>query len=75
MVNPVGTHRPIAWCLFRSQSLALAVPLAAGRVTIEARISQRGQPLPAAGDLQGSSGVINPADHVALKILIDRTST
>jgi hypothetical protein len=44
----------------------------AGRVTIEARISQSGQPLPAAGDLQGSSGVINPADRTPLKILIDR---
>jgi len=27
MVNPIGTHRPNAWCLFRSQSRALAVPL------------------------------------------------
>jgi cytochrome c-type biogenesis protein CcmH len=47
----------------------------AGRVTIEARISQTGQPLPAAGDLQGSSVVINPADHRPLKILIDRVIT
>jgi hypothetical protein len=47
----------------------------AGRVTIEARISQTGQPLPAAGDLQGSSGVINPADRRPLKILIDRVIT
>jgi hypothetical protein len=47
----------------------------AGRVTVEARISRKGQPLPAAGDLQGSSGVINPADHQLLKILIDRVIT
>jgi cytochrome c-type biogenesis protein CcmH len=44
----------------------------AGRVTIEARISQSGQPMPAAGDLQGSSGVINPSDGRPLKIVIDR---
>jgi cytochrome c-type biogenesis protein CcmH len=43
----------------------------AGRVTIEARISQSGQALPASGDLRGSSGVINPADRHPLKIVID----
>jgi hypothetical protein len=47
----------------------------AGRVTVEARISQKGQPLPASGDLQGTSGVIDPADHRTLKILIDRVIT
>ncbi len=44
----------------------------AGRVTIEARISPSGQPLPSAGDLEGSSGTIDPADQKPLKILIDR---
>jgi len=44
----------------------------AGRVTIEARISQGGQPMPSAGDLRGSSGAINPADHQPLKIVIDQ---
>jgi hypothetical protein len=44
----------------------------AGPVTIEARISHRGQPLPASGDLQGSAGPLNPADHAPLNILIDR---
>jgi cytochrome c-type biogenesis protein CcmH len=44
----------------------------AGRVTIEARISQSGQPMPSAGDLRGSSGAINPADHQPLKIVIDQ---
>jgi cytochrome c-type biogenesis protein CcmH len=47
----------------------------AGRVTIEARISQSGQPLPAAGDLQGTTGVIDPTDHTALKIVIDKVIT
>jgi cytochrome c-type biogenesis protein CcmH len=67
---------PVKFTLDDSQSMLPGHNLSsAGRVTIEARISQHGQPLPAAGDLQGSSGIINPADHVALKILIDRTIT
>ena len=67
---------PVKFTLDDSQSMLPGHNLSsAGRVTIEARISQHGQPLPAAGDLQGSSGVINPAEHVALKILIDRTIT
>ena len=44
----------------------------AGPVMIEARISLRGQPLPASGDLQGSAGPVNPAEHAPLNILIDR---
>jgi cytochrome c-type biogenesis protein CcmH/NrfG len=68
----VGTW-PVKFTLDDSQSMLPGRNLSsAGRVTIEARISQRGQPLPAAGDLQGSSGAINPADHQPLKILIDR---
>jgi cytochrome c-type biogenesis protein CcmH len=47
----------------------------AGRVTIEARISQSGQALPAAGDLQGTTGVIDPTDHTSLKIVIDKVIT
>jgi hypothetical protein len=43
-----------------------------GRVTIEARVSRTGQPLPAPGDLQGSSDAIDPADHNPLRIIIDR---
>jgi cytochrome c-type biogenesis protein CcmH/NrfG len=67
---------PVKFTLDDSQSMLPGRNLSsAGRVTIEARISQSGQPLPAAGDLQGSSGVINPSDHVALKILINRTIT
>ncbi|GAC1664306.1 MAG: hypothetical protein NVS9B2_01730 [Steroidobacteraceae bacterium] len=64
---------PLKFTLDDSQSMMPGRNLSsAGRVTVEARISQKGQPLPAAGDLQGSSGVINPADHRPLKILIDR---
>jgi hypothetical protein len=68
----VGTW-PVKFTLDDSQSMLPGRNLSsAGRVTIEARVSQSGQPLPAAGDLQGSTGAINPADHQPLKILIDR---
>jgi cytochrome c-type biogenesis protein CcmH len=68
----VGTW-PVKFTLDDSQSMLPGRNLSsAGRVTIEARISQSGQPLPAAGDLQGSTAAINPADHQPLKILIDR---
>jgi hypothetical protein len=64
---------PLKFTLDDSQAMMPGRNLSnAGRVTIEARISQKGQPLPAAGDLQGSSGVINPADQKPLKIIIDR---
>ena len=64
---------PVKFTLDDSQSMLPGRNLSsAGRVTIEARVSQSGQPLPAAGDLQGSTGAINPADHQPLKILIDR---
>jgi hypothetical protein len=64
---------PLKFTLDDSQAMMPGRNLSsAGRVTIEARISQKGQPLPAAGDLQGSTGVINPADHQTLKITIDR---
>jgi hypothetical protein len=68
----VGTW-PVKFTLDDSQSMLPGRNLSsAGRVTIEARVSQSGQPLPAAGDLQGSTGAINPADRQPLKILIDR---
>lgn len=43
----------------------------AKHITVEARISQSGQAQPAAGDLRGKTGVIDPATHQALKIVID----
>jgi hypothetical protein len=69
---------PVKFTLDDSQSMLPGRNLSkAGRVTIEARISQSGQPMPAAGDLQGSSGVFDPAGHQPqpLKILIDRVIT
>jgi cytochrome c-type biogenesis protein CcmH len=67
---------PVKFTLDDSQSMLPGRNLSsAGRVTIEARISQSGQPLPAAGDLQGSTGTINPADKKPLKIVIDRVIT
>ena len=76
---PVAVYRgtvgnwPVKFTLDDSQSMLPGRNLSsAGRVTIEARISQSGQALPAAGDLRGSTGVINPADHQPLKILIDQ---
>jgi hypothetical protein len=75
---PVAVYRgtvgswPVKFSLDDSQSIMPGRTLSsAGRVTIEARISRKGQPLPAPGDLQGSSGVINPADHKPLQITID----
>jgi hypothetical protein len=68
----VGTW-PVKFTLDDSQSMLPGRNLSsAGRVTIEARISQSGQPLPAAGDLQGSTPAFDPADRQPLKILIDR---
>ncbi len=79
---PVAVYRgsvsnwPVKFTLDDSSSMLPGRNLSnAGRVTIEARVSQSGQPLPAAGDLQGSTGIINPADHRPLKILIDRVIT
>jgi cytochrome c-type biogenesis protein CcmH len=70
--SSVGTW-PVKFTLDDSQSMLPGRNLSsAGRVTVEARISQSGQPLPAAGDLQGSTAAVNPADHQPLKILIDR---
>jgi cytochrome c-type biogenesis protein CcmH len=64
---------PVKFTLDDSQSMLPGRNLSnAGRVTIEARISQTGQALPSAGDLQGTTGAVNPADHQLLKILIDR---
>jgi cytochrome c-type biogenesis protein CcmH len=64
---------PLKFKLDDSQSMMPGRNLSsAGRVTIEARISQSGQPMPAAGDLRGSTGPINPADHQPLKIVIDQ---
>jgi cytochrome c-type biogenesis protein CcmH len=44
----------------------------ADKVTVEARISKSGQALPTAGDLLGSSSLIDPKAGKPLRILIDR---
>jgi hypothetical protein len=64
---------PVKFTLDDSQSMLPGRNLSsAGRVRIEARISQSGQALPSSGDLQGTTGEIDPAAHQPLKILIDR---
>jgi hypothetical protein len=69
-------HWPLKFTLDDSQSMMPGRNLSsAGRITIEARISSTGQAMPVAGDLQGSTGVINPQDHQPLKIMIDRVIT
>jgi hypothetical protein len=76
---PVAVHRgsvgawPLRFALDDSESMLPQRTLSnAGRVTIEARISPSGQPLATAGDLQGTSGVINPRDRPVVKIVIDK---
>jgi hypothetical protein len=64
---------PLEFTLDDSQSMMPGRSLSsAGRVTVEARISKKGQPLAAPGDLQGSSGAIDPAAGKPLRIKIDR---
>lgn len=64
---------PVKFELSDSQSMLPGRNLSnGGPVTIEARISQSGQPLPAAGDLQGAAGPVDPADHRPVNITIDK---
>ncbi len=64
---------PLKFRLDDSQAMLPGRSLSsAGRLTVEARISKQGQPLPSPGDLQGSSAAFEPAAHPNLKILIDR---
>jgi hypothetical protein len=64
---------PLKFDLSDSESMLPGRNLSsAGRVTVEARISRQGQPLPAPGDLQGSTSVIRVADHQPLHIVIDK---
>jgi hypothetical protein len=64
---------PVKFKLDDSESMLPGRTLSnARRVTVEARISQSGQPLAAAGDLQGTTGVIETADRKPLTVLIDQ---
>ncbi len=64
---------PLKFTLDDTQSMMPGRNLSsAGRVTVEARISQNGQAIPSPGDLQGTTGIINPSDHKPLNIVIDK---
>ena len=64
---------PMQFALDDSQAMLPGRTLSSvGRVTIEARISRKGQPLAGPGDLQGVSGIINPRDRRPVKIVIDQ---
>jgi hypothetical protein len=76
---PVAVYRttvdrwPLEFELNDSESMLPGRNLSgAGRFTVEARVSQSGQPLPAAGDLKGATGVLDPTDHRPLEIVIDQ---
>jgi cytochrome c-type biogenesis protein CcmH len=63
---------PLEFSLDDTQSMLPGRNLSSmGRVVIEARISRGGQAIPAPGDLAGSTGPIDPADHRPLTVLID----
>ncbi len=70
--STVGTW-PVKFSLDDSQSMVPGRNISsATRIKVEARISQSGQALPSAGDLQGSSEIIRPGDHPVIKIVIDK---
>jgi tetratricopeptide (TPR) repeat protein len=75
---PVAVYRgsvsawPVKFTLDDSSSMLPGRNLTnAKRVTVEARISRSGQAQPAAGDLRGTTGVIDPSSHQPLKIVIN----
>src|SRR5262249_55542821 len=64
---------PVKFELTDAQSMLPGRNLSSvGRVKIEARISRSRQPMPAAGDLQGSTDAINPTDGKPLRIVIEK---
>jgi cytochrome c-type biogenesis protein CcmH len=79
---PVAVYRgsvsawPVKFTLDDSLSMLPGRNLTnARRVTVEARVSSSGQAQPAAGDLRGVSGVIDPSSHEPLKIIINEVVT
>jgi cytochrome c-type biogenesis protein CcmH/NrfG len=79
---PVAVYRgnvsawPMKFTLDDSSSMLPGRNLTnAKHVTVEARISRSGQAQPAAGDLRGVTGVIDPASHQPLKIVINEVVT
>ncbi len=68
----VGTW-PLKFTLDDSQAMMPGRTLSTtARVTVEARISHKGQPLAAPGDLSGSVPGVDPASGRPLRITIDR---
>ena len=68
-----ATSWPVKFTLDDSRAMMPGRNLSnAGRVRIEARVSNTGQATPSSGDLQGSSDIINPSAHPTPRILIDR---
>lgn len=64
---------PVRFVLDNSQAMMPGRTIStAGRVTVEVRISRSGQAAQATGDLSGSSGVVDPAAHPRLRIIIDK---
>ena len=79
---PVAVYRgsvsawPVKFTLDDSSSMLPGRNLTnAKHITVEARISRSGQAQPAAGDLRGVTGVIDPSSHQPLKIVIDEVVT
>lgn len=79
---PVAVYRgsvsawPVKFTLDDSSSMLPGRNLSnAKHVTVEARISRSGQAQPAAGDLRGTTGVIDPSSHQPLKIVINEVVT
>jgi tetratricopeptide (TPR) repeat protein len=75
---PVAVYRgsvsswPVKFTLDDSLSMLPGRNLTSAKhVTVEARISRSGQAQPAAGDLRGITGVIDPSSHQSLKIVIN----
>jgi cytochrome c-type biogenesis protein CcmH len=75
---PVAVYRgsvgawPVKFTLDDSSSMLPGRNLSnAKRITVEARISPSGQALPTAGDLRGTTGVIDPNRRQPLKIVIN----
>ena len=64
---------PLRFRLDDSRSMMPDRPLsAAGTLIIEARISRSGEARAMAGDLQGTSGAVDPKSGTPLRLLIDR---
>jgi cytochrome c-type biogenesis protein CcmH/NrfG len=79
---PVAVYRgsvsawPVKFTLDDSSSMLPGRNLTSAKhVTVEARISRSGQAQPAAGDLRGVTGVIDPSSHQPLKIVINEVVT